>query len=90
MMYTMEQWRADRQLKLSPGMIVSDEVVDVLINSVPPKTYNNGVFQPGEAASIGTKFELIYDTYIREAEGWRYIGRCYLGETEVAEEFIVQ
>lgn len=48
--YTMEKWRNDRTLKVQEGQIIEPEVFYQLMGSVPPETYSNGIFQPGEPA----------------------------------------
>lgn len=77
-MYTMQDWENDKDLKIIPGQLVSDEVIIELKNCVPPATLGR-IFQPGEAYSMNDKYEDLYMTFRRENEGWLYIGLCTLG-----------
>lgn len=86
-MYTMKDWKRDGSLKVKVNQIISNEVAEQLINSVPPTTYARGLFQVGEPAD--TDYEALkdgieiplFDTYKRTAEGWMYLGQCREGET---------
>lgn len=84
----MKDWERDGSLKLTVGQIVSDEVVNELVNCVPPAHYGLGLFQCGEPACSEAKtYETLYDTYRRKGEGWEYLGHCRLGKTEHRESF---
>lgn len=87
-MYTMQDWERDGSLKLTVGQIVSDEVVNELINCVPPAYHGAGLFQCGEAACTEAKtYEKLYDTYRQKEEGWEYLGHCRLGKTKHRESY---
>ena len=87
-MYTMQDWKRDGTLNLSPGQKVSDEIVRELIGCVPPAHLGGGLFQCGEPACTETKtFKTLYDTYREDNEGWTYLGHCRLGETIHRESF---
>ena len=87
-MYTKQDWERDGSLKLTVGQLVSDEVVNELINCVPPAYHGGGLFQCGEAActEAGT-YKTLFDTYRQEKEGWTYLGHCLYGQTEHRESF---
>lgn len=69
--YTMDDWRKDGTLKLEIGQKVDDEVLNQLINSVPPHYSRYGYFQPGEPYDIDKNtWEDLYMTF----EDNTYIG----------------
>lgn len=85
----MEDWEKDGSLKIQIGQVTSDEVIDELLNCLPPKTYNKGLFQVGEPVDsdlesvengYGHDVQL-YCTFKRESDGWVYCGNCRAGET---------
>ena len=85
-MYTMHDWERDGSLKLTAGQLVSDEVVNELINCVPPAWHGGGLFQTGEPASTDAEtYKDLFDTFRREEKGWTYLGTCLLGKTEARE-----
>jgi hypothetical protein len=43
MKYTMEDWEKDGSLKIQIGQVTSDEVIDELLNCLPPNTTRSGV-----------------------------------------------
>lgn len=50
-LYSMRDWEIDGSLKLEVGTLISPDVFYELLNSLPPATYSNGMFQPGEPYS---------------------------------------
>lgn len=46
--YTMQDWKRDGSLRPAIGQEVSDEVLDELINCLPPTYWAGGWFQTGE------------------------------------------
>lgn len=89
-MYTMQNWMADGELKLSVGMVVEDAVVRELRDCVPPTFNGGGIFQVGEAKDQDAEHPAwsIYDTFFRLEEGWRYCGACLRGQTEPRKGYI--
>lgn len=85
-MYTIEDWKRDGRLKVEVNQIISNEVMEQLINCVPPTTYGRGLFQVGEPAdheyeALNEGIEIpLFDTYKRTDNGWIYLGTCREGE----------
>lgn len=81
--YTMSNWKHDKTLdNLKPGMDVTREVIDDLLNSVPPTTYKRTCFQPGEPYTV-VKGQSAYQTFAQNADGtWKYIGLCAAGQNK--------
>ena len=50
--YTYEQWGEDRTLSVKVGQLIDNEVFDDLLCSLPPQTWKDDVFQPGEPSAI--------------------------------------
>ena len=88
--YTMDRWHNDGSIKLTPGQLVDDKVIEELANSVPPTTYSRGIFQPGEAYSMSENWEELYMTFIHKDEGWSYIGLCPEGSTTPGKQRIYE
>lgn len=93
--YTMEQWAKDGSLdkdgsiNIEVGQEVDNEVVQDLINSLPPTFYGKGIFQPGEAFCVdavnpGSCLYLTF-THDGEAGNWIYRGLCLYGHTTPRE-----
>lgn len=79
----MKDWERDGTLKLTPGQLVADEVVNELKNCVPPAYLGHGLFQTGEPASTDAEtYCSLFDTFLRANEGWTYMGQCLYGKTE--------
>lgn len=69
--YTMEDWKNDGTLNLEIGQEVDDEVLNQLINGVPPHYLHHGYFQAGEPYDSDRKtWEPLYMTF----NGNTYIG----------------
>lgn len=49
--YTMKQWQKDKYFNAEVGQVCDSDVMEQLINAVPPRTYSNGIFQVGEPFS---------------------------------------
>ncbi len=49
--YTDKDWERDGTLKVKEGQVIEPKVYYQLLNSVPPKAFRYGVFQPGEPDS---------------------------------------
>lgn len=80
-LYTLKDWRNDRVLKVKIGQYVDYGVINQLMEDVPPLTYNNGVFQVGEAYDHNIKTgEPLYQTFVEDG-GYRYVGLCPEGST---------
>ena len=80
-LYTLKDWKNDRVLKVKIGQYVDYGVINQLIEDVPPLTYANGIFQPGEAYDHNVKTgELLYQTFVEDG-GYKYIGLCPEGST---------
>lgn len=85
-MYTMEDWTNDRTLKVKPGQCIDDDVYEQLRDALPPAYLRRGIFQPGEAYSTSVDYEDLYQTFVRQKEGWLYVGLCKYGETAPTEQ----
>ena len=85
--YTSEDWTKDGSLKVKVGQYVADDVIEELLNSVPPTTYKATCFQPGEAYSHSEEYIPLYMTFITENGMWKYIGLCPKGSTKVLPEY---
>ena len=71
--YTNADWERDRTLKVQVGQLIEPSVYFELLNSVQPKAYRYGVFQPGEAYSWDwDKGCALYQTF-EEIEGHYYL-----------------
>lgn len=80
-LYTLKDWRNDHVLKVKIGQYVDYGVINQLMEDVPPLTYNNGIFQPGEAYDHNVKTgEPLYQTFVEDG-GYRYVGLCHQGST---------
>ena len=82
-MYTMQDWRRDKVLKLTVGQEVDDQVVWQLRDCVPPVSCTRSYLQVGEARTIDEEFVDLYDTFERDVDSngaWVYIGACRAGE----------
>lgn len=74
-----------------PGELVTEDIVDEFVNSVPPVTLRNGIVQAGEAYSTqpdengALKNTYITFTYLdKDSAGrslWRFEGYCFVGQT---------
>ena len=84
--YTIDNWKKDGSLKPVIGQYVSDDVIEELLNSVPPTTYSRGIFQPGEAYTMSEDYTDLYMTFARKNSGWQYIGLCPKGSTRQVPE----
>lgn len=49
--YTDADWERDGTLHVKEGQLIAPKVFWQLLESVPPRTYRRGIFQPGEAYS---------------------------------------
>lgn len=80
-LYTLEDWRNDRVLKVQIGQYVDYAVIDKLMDGMPPLTHSNGIFQVGEPYDQNIKTgELLYQTFIDD-NGYKYVGLCPEGST---------
>lgn len=73
--YSTSNWKADGNLdNLKPGTVVDDDVIEELLGALPPATYSNGCFQPGEPETHYRGVP-IYRTFKRSENGsWVYVG----------------
>lgn len=74
--YTYENWREDRTLKVQEGQLIDEEVFDDLLCCMPPTTYRYGFFQPGEAYSHDWNTgRALYRTFeLQECGLYKYVG----------------
>ena len=82
-MYTMQDWRRDKVLKLTVGQEVDDPVVWQLRDCVPPVSCTRSYLQVGEAKTIDEEFVSLYDTFERDVDNngpWVYLGACRVDE----------
>lgn len=88
----MRQWELDGTLKIAVGQEVANEVVQQLIDCVPPRWYINGIFQVGEAKDQDAEHPAwaLYDTFTSDGHGmnWVYRGACLKGQTEARKGYI--
>lgn len=80
-LYTLKDWRNDHVLKVKIGQYVDYGVINQLMDGLPPLTYDNGIFQPGEPYDHNIKTgELLFRTFVEDG-GYRYVGLCPEGST---------
>lgn len=86
---TMEDWHESKAENFDqffkPGDIVSKEIVDVFLNSVPPITEHTDFIQAGEAYDTAfdkedNKLKNTYTTFEKEGDDWIYKGNCFKGK----------
>ena len=68
-----------------PGDLVEEEIVDNLVNCLPPASLSAHYFQLGEPHSHEydprkDRFCPTFLTFFPDSEGWRYCGNCFLGD----------
>ena len=91
--YTKKDWKRDGILNIQVGQEVSNNVVNQLINGVPPAYYNLGVFQLGEphCADAEKPGLNLFDTFTMDGSAddhiWVYRGHCLYGKTEHRESW---
>lgn len=92
---TLDDWRKSGLRTwedfCKPGELVTEDIVDEFVNSVPPVTLRNGIVQAGEAYSTqpdengALKNTYITFTYLdKDSAGrslWRFEGYCFVGQT---------
>lgn len=84
----LEDWSNDITLNklLTVGDVIDEKFYNLLVNSVPPKTYNQNLFQMGEMYDFceneAGKMQPTYMTFTKdkESEGWIYQGACFANE----------
>jgi len=74
--YTEQDWEADGVLKVQVGQVIEPGVFWQLLNSLPPRTYKRGIFQPGEAYSYDWNSGMnLYQTFEQMGDNyWKYVG----------------
>jgi soluble cytochrome b562 len=86
--YTMQDWRNDKSLKVQIGQYIDEEVFEQLLDSIPPITYSRGIFQPGEAYDHNMETgEPLYQTFVKNNDLYQYVGLCQQGKTTDESEF---
>ena len=86
--YTMQDWRNDKSLKVQIGQYIDEEVFEQLLDSMPPITYSRGIFQPGEAYDHNMETgESLYQTFVKDDDLYKYVGLCQQGKTTDESEF---
>lgn len=86
--YTMQDWRNDKSLKVQIGQYIDEEVFEQLLDSIPPITYSRGVFQPGEAYDHNMETgNPLYQTFVKNNDLYQYVGLCQQGKTTDESEF---
>lgn len=86
--YTMQDWRNDKSLKVQIGQYIDEEVFEQLLDSIPPITYSRGVFQPGEAYDHNIETgEPLYQTFVKNNDLYQYVGLCQQGKTTDESKF---
>lgn len=92
---TLDDWRKSGLRTwedfCKPGELVTEDIVDEFVNSVPPVTLRNGIVQAGEAYSTQPDENgALKNTYItftyhdKDSAGrslWRFEGYCFVGQT---------
>lgn len=71
--YTIADWQRDKELSPEVGQFIADDVMEELINCVPPRTYLDGIFQPCEAYDH-VNGRSVYQTFKHTESGWQYCG----------------
>lgn len=84
-LYTMDDWKRDGTLKLKKGQCVSNEIIDELKNSMPPKAYSLRCFQPGEVRGQSADGDELYRTFTIGSGCWVYLGLCKAWKTDPEE-----
>lgn len=84
-MYTMKNWEADGDLRVSKGMLVSNDVILELLDCLPPAYMCRGIFQVGEPYDHDEEGKPLYSTFVKKCEGWECMGICREGETTERE-----
>lgn len=83
---TMDDWHNSKENYFESffkaGDIVSQDVVDYFVNSLPPVTFREHFVQAGEPYSHRVdpedkKFKATYTTFEKGAENWIYKGNCF-------------
>lgn len=70
--YTMEDYRRDGKLKIRPGQIVADDVVEELC---PPRTYKNGILYAGVPCDYDWNTgRFLFPAFRRVESGWKFLG----------------
>lgn len=75
--YTMKDWERDGLLNPEVGQIVSADIIEDLVNCLPPHKWTNDIFQPGEAHTHDRNTgEALYQTfeYVNQEGDCRYVG----------------
>lgn len=77
--YTMKKWSDDGMLRVAVGQVCDAEVMERLINGVPPRTYRYGMFQMGEPYDYDFNAgRALYETFESVGDGeYKYIGLKY-------------
>ncbi|MBQ7818485.1 MAG: hypothetical protein IJ341_02190 [Bacteroidales bacterium] len=71
-----------------PGDTVDEEIVEEMMNNVPPLYYHSAYRQCGEPADHRKDVEHgwyapVYTTFKKNSDGvWIYVGECFKGESE--------
>ena len=69
------------------GDYVTEEVVDVAINCLPPTTLRGDLVQDGEPYSYqydpeADRWRATYTTFAKVDGEWTYCGKCFVGKTK--------
>lgn len=97
---SMEDWKNSNKIYFEEFFksndLVSKDVVEYFINSVPPITCNNAVVQSGEPYShevdpFDSRFKPKYQTFIKENNNWKYVGNRFkantIAEVKIQEKY---
>ena len=89
--FGMEHWKGDFNQDFKPGDYVNSEIVWVMADCVPPRSFSNSLVQCGEPYSHredeNGKFRATFTTFENVKGGldddsvWKYCGHCFGGET---------
>lgn len=88
-MKTYANWKGNLNEYLQVGDIVDEEFVEYFANVLPPAAFNSRLIQIGEPYSHqpdGDKYKPTYPTLENTAEGWRFCGYCFRGDTTIPED----
>ena len=84
---TYAQWQGNLYDYLNPGDIVDQELIDHVVNCLPPETFRSGCFQLGEPYTSDYEGHELYYTFTRyEGNTWEFKGFCRSGETVPVEK----
>jgi hypothetical protein len=83
--HAREDWKTSIQDDFYIGALIDEEIVNDLMNVVPPRTLNADMVQMGEVYShilVNDKVMRTFFTVARTEQGWVYCGICLPGKIQ--------